>query len=459
MVSKQASTCSTTSASSSSFMSSQDLLQEWTPTRMQRIPTSLQTVFLRSNRGEEVNKAPPERMGQRTFFQNIFFRRASNAQDQKKKVYDATKDKVLAKSTKITNPKPAAAAAETIATIPPQSKSNATTTTTTPPPEVTASSSGKTRQAKGLPKQEEAYTLQEYFDALLRERGYVIKLYNTLDTAYYNNATALQVASYGPRMVRIVREANVHALRETLAVGLSPNPCNQFGESLLHMVCRRGDLPLLNVMIEAGSSLQVSDDYGRTPLHDAFWAANPACGVVETILRRDPGLFFMKDKRGALPLSYVTKSHWSDWMKWFDENIDRFFSEDEAKFYHPAELVLMKPNSFSLPEPKTDLSLELIKMVAYGDLSPQEARIMSEAARDGDDATAADTLEDEDLTSLYDEDDDDSDLDSDEYDSEDDDDDEDEYGSDNNDELDVGMEGEDLVEMLQMARLARSIAR
>ena len=278
----------------------------------------------------------------------------------------------------------------------------------------------------------------------MKERGYVVKLYNTLDTAYYNNATSLQVASYGPRMVRIVREGNAVALRETLAIGLSPNPCNQFGESLLHMVCRRGDLTLLKVMIEAGSSLQVSDDYGRTPLHDAFWAANPAYGVVETILKRDAGLFFMKDKRGALPLSYVTKPHWQDWMKWFDENIDRFFGEENAKFYHPVDLVLMKPNSFSLPEPKTDLSLELIKMVACGDLSPHEARVMSDGARDGDETTACGTLDDEDdLTSVYDDDEDDSDYDS-------------EYDSDYDDDLSGGMEGEDLVEMLQMARLARA---
>ena len=75
--------------------------QEWTPSRMQRIPTPLQTVFLRSNRGETVNKAPPQRMGHRTFFRNIFFRRPSNVADQKKKVYDRSKDKVLTKSAKV----------------------------------------------------------------------------------------------------------------------------------------------------------------------------------------------------------------------------------------------------------------------------------------------------------------------------------------------------------------------
>ena len=232
-------------------------------------------------------------------------------------------------------------------------------------------------------------------------------------------------------MITIVRGHNIVALRETLAVGLSPNPCNKFGESLLHMVCRRGDMALLEVMIEAGTSLQIADDYGRTPLHDAFWAANPAYDVVETILKRDAGLFFMKDKRGALPLSYAHKDHWVDWMKWFDGNIDRFFSEQNAKFYQPVDLVLMKPNSFSLPEPKTDMGLELIQMVACGDMSPQEARIMADAARDGDESTISGT--EEDLSSYYDG------CDDSDYDSEDEDD-------------DLDMVEADLVEMLQLAR-------
>lgn len=417
--------------SASSSMS--DGSEQWAPKRMQRIPTPLQTVFLRSNRGEVVNKAPPERMGDRVFFQNFFFRRSTNYPEHKKKVYNRSKDTVLTNGAKAT-----LSSAELRTT-------NEQTADGPVAPE-DMSTTQKTRASKSSLKHDEKYTLQEYFDALLQERGYVIKLYNTLDTAYYNNATPLQIASYGPRMVRIIKESNVNALRETLAVGLSPNPCNQFGESLLHMVCRRGDLGLLKVMIEAGSSLQVADDYGRTPLHDGFWAADPAYGVVETILKRDAGLFFMKDKRGALPLSYAHKSHWHDWMTWFDENIDRFFSEEDAKFYQPTDLVLMRPNSFSLPEPKTDLSLELIKMVACGDLSPQEARVMSEAARD-DDSTAADTVDD-DITSLYDDDEeDDSDCDSDEYDSD---------GDGDDDDESVGMEGDDLIEMLQMARIARA---
>lgn len=194
-------------------------------------------------------------------------------------------------------------------------------------------------------------------------------------------------------MIEIVKGNHAAALRETISVGLSPNPCNRFGESLLHMVCRRGDMELLDVMIEAGTSLQISDDYGRTPLHDAFWAASPAYDVVETILKRDAGLFFMKDRRGALPLSYVHKDHWAGWMRWLDENIDRFFSEQNAKFYKPVDLVLMKPNSFLLPEPKTDIGLELIQMVACGDMSPQEARVLSDTG-DGDDATVLDSDDD-----------------------------------------------------------------
>ena len=72
------------------------------PTRMQRIPLPLQSVILRSNRGENVRRAPPENMGSRTFLQNIFYRRPTSVVEPRKKVYDSSKDKVLTKGARKT---------------------------------------------------------------------------------------------------------------------------------------------------------------------------------------------------------------------------------------------------------------------------------------------------------------------------------------------------------------------
>lgn len=68
-----------------------------TQQRMHRIPLALQSVFLRSNRGEDVQKAPPERMGNRVFLRNIFFRRPTSIVGPKKKGYNSSKDHVLTK--------------------------------------------------------------------------------------------------------------------------------------------------------------------------------------------------------------------------------------------------------------------------------------------------------------------------------------------------------------------------
>ena len=106
----------------------------------------------------------------------------------------------------------------------------------------------------------------------------------------------------------------VEELKEVLACGLSPNPCNSFGESLIHTVSRCGKHQVLQVFIDNGCSLQVSDDYGRTPLHDACWAAEPAFETVELIMKADRRLFFMIDARSHLPLAYVRREHWDAWI-------------------------------------------------------------------------------------------------------------------------------------------------
>jgi len=47
---------------------------------------------------------------------------------------------------------------------------------------------------------------------------------------------------------------------------------NRFGESLIHMACRRSHRDVVSFLVnEAGVSLRVRDDYGRTPFHDACW--------------------------------------------------------------------------------------------------------------------------------------------------------------------------------------------
>ncbi|KAL7558960.1 hypothetical protein ACA910_006303 [Epithemia clementina (nom. ined.)] len=360
-----------------------------------------------------------------------------------------------------------------------RTKSSKSASSETTPTTKKRSSTKSMEQKKFICK---TFSLQDYFDDLLRQRGYHnAKTYDTLSTGYHRTPTELQLASYGPKILQLVKNNNVQGLHEVLTVaGLSPNPCNTFGESLVHMACRRGRAKLLRTMVQAGAALQICDDYGRTPLHDACWAAQPALDVVELlVIQCDRCMWFLKDCRGALPLSYVHKDHLQQWKTWLDDNMDRMFpprngavtkttsqqhqQHQQSSSRAPTNALLKAMPQYQDDETKAQtemtaakafepLSLELIQMVANGTLSPREARVMAEvAARGAEEETVAD--------SIYDDDDDDdssyysSDDDEDYYDSEDGDDDDDDYydsedGDDDVDESYSELE-ESLVELLR----------
>jgi hypothetical protein len=54
--------------------------------RQSRIPSTLQAVFLASNRGKDVHKPPPEKAGSKVFFSNWFFQKKTDS----KKMEDKT---------------------------------------------------------------------------------------------------------------------------------------------------------------------------------------------------------------------------------------------------------------------------------------------------------------------------------------------------------------------------------
>ena len=115
---------------------------------------------------------------------------------------------------------------------------------------------------------------QQYLDGMMRNRGYSIEYIKTLDTAYRSRPTPLQKASYHLHLVKLVKSCSPSALYEIISTGLSPNPCNTYGESLLHTVCRYNKASHLQVMLEhCGTDLKVCDDLGRLPLHDAWYVA------------------------------------------------------------------------------------------------------------------------------------------------------------------------------------------
>ena len=250
---------------------------------------------------------------------------------------------------------------------------------------------------------------------MLAERGYSTKKYCSLEGGYYCRPTPYQQASYGVRISQAVRGSDSTTLRRLLDCGLSPNPCNNFGESLIHMVCRRGDAKVLRILLEAGCSLQVTDDYGRTPLHDACWRNDPSFETVQLILDSDVHLLQLLDCRGAAPLSYVKKDNYTKWIDFLKSKMDRFWpirdvnTEGEER---PPPLTIRKPHSLPIPDPPHALPLEVATMVSNGRMEPEEALYLDDD--DDDDSSDDDSAADSDDDDSFDSEDDDSDYDSDE---------------------------------------------
>jgi hypothetical protein len=216
---------------------------------------------------------------------------------------------------------------------------------------------------------------QTFLDEMIQARGYSTASFCSLDGGYYCKPTALQKASYGVKILQAVRTSDEGLLKRMLDCGLSPNPCNTFGESVVHMVCRRGDSKLLNILLDAGCSLQVTDDFGRTPLHDACWTAEPSFACVELILDTDERLLHIVDCRGSSPLSYVRREHWIQWVEFFKGRADKYWAPRnicEQGEEAPPVLVLVPPHSRPVPDPKNAISVDLAAFISSGKLEPEE---------------------------------------------------------------------------------------
>jgi hypothetical protein len=248
---------------------------------------------------------------------------------------------------------------------------------------------------------------------MLRGRGYSTKRYETLNTAYHSKPTPLQEASYDVYLIGLVRKDNVEAFSEMMSCGVSSNPCNPYGSSIAHMVCRRGNREMLDVLVEKGASLQIADDYGRTTLHDACWAAEPDFDTVQVILKSDARLLHMMDARGHVPLNYVREEHWAKWIQFFQSSFDAYWPEEDGEEKKGVPPLALEPaNSRPLADPGNALPPDMAKMVASGRMTPEEARLLY-PEKDNDAATQGTECEEESSWSS------DSDYDSD-YDDEDD---------------------------------------
>jgi len=131
--------------------------------------------------------------------------------------------------------------------------------------------------------------------------------------------------SYCQEAVDAIRSGDLDLLRKLFSGGTNLQCANRFGESLIHMACRRSHRDVVSFLVnEAGVSLRVRDDYGRTPFHDACWRPELDLELIDMLLEKEPKLILLSDKRGHSPLDYTRRSHWAELIPFLLERSEKF---------------------------------------------------------------------------------------------------------------------------------------
>jgi Ankyrin repeats (3 copies) len=149
---------------------------------------------------------------------------------------------------------------------------------------------------------------------------------------FFQPPTQEEIDAYDHHALAAIRNQDMATLRQYHQQGRPLKCSNKFGESLLHMACRKGMLQVVLFMTQtAHVPLQVCDDYGRSPLHDACWAHTTNFELVDLILTECPDLLYIQDKRGNTPLSYLKQEKWAAWNQYLNTKTADFFKPRFAK--------------------------------------------------------------------------------------------------------------------------------
>jgi len=147
---------------------------------------------------------------------------------------------------------------------------------------------------------------------------------------FFCEANEEGIAAYTIEVTKAVREQDIDKLRAHLESGKTLQCANRFGESIVHIACRRGSTKILEFLLnEAKVDCRVVCDYGRTSLHDACWTSKPNFVLVGLLLDRCPDLLYVTDKRGFTPLDYVRAGEHGAWCKFLAERgIDKLLPQE-----------------------------------------------------------------------------------------------------------------------------------
>mmetsp|Transcript_23174 Transcript_23174/g.34498 ORF Transcript_23174/g.34498 Transcript_23174/m.34498 type:complete len:477 (-) Transcript_23174:995-2425(-) len=148
-----------------------------------------------------------------------------------------------------------------------------------------------------------------------------------------------ELANYDSEVVNAVREGDIGVVKaiHSNKGDASLSCCNRFGESLLHMACRRGYDAIVHFLVQSANvSVRITDDCGRTPLHDALWNRECQYGIMDLLVRTDPILLLTCDKRGHTPFAYARREHWANWRQFLwdrREHMRRAMNAAEVRLF------------------------------------------------------------------------------------------------------------------------------
>lgn len=92
------------------------------------------------------------------------------------------------------------------------------------------------------------------------------------------------------------------------------------------MACRRSSVDIVQYLISHHADIDIVDDYGRTPLHDACWRPEPRFDIVTLLLDNNLDLLRYCDVRGFVPLHYVREEHWLQWCAYLFNQIEKYWA-------------------------------------------------------------------------------------------------------------------------------------
>ena len=232
------------------------------------------------------------------------------------------------------------------------------------------------RQAGASQQDTEPHKL---FEKLLQQQGYTLQRIKAEEAQYDATPSALQLASFGTHLVRAVHTSDSELLSELLECGLSPNPCNQFRDSIVDLVCKRANPTIFTCLVQHGCDLQTADGFGRTPLHHCCWASNFCLPIVEMILQADPIQLMIEDTHGQTPLEYVRGDLYPEWIIFLQNNICKYFPKGGQipKLISPKS----KRPEGTLADPTSAISVSLAAKVSSGHITPEQVSNMDEETR------------------------------------------------------------------------------